>query len=195
MDARRGYAVGFAVLAVTVSACTANGEQPPTTSSASASSSAPSSTTTASSPTTSGTATVDTANLPPEARKHTPEGAAAFVRYFVEQSNKAWTVPDDRVLPPLSDSGCLSCQALQQTAVDLVAKKQHYRSAPVTLSKVAPIPGGPAGQQYVRVLGTQNRVDIIDRAGKVVSTDPKKPVALTASAVWRGNTWLVYDMG
>ncbi|MDU0314395.1 DUF6318 family protein [Phycicoccus sp. M110.8] len=196
MDARRGYAVGFAVLALTVSACTANGEEPAKTSSTAPSSSSTSSSTTAPSSTpTSGTATVDPADLPPEARKRTPEGAAAFVRYFVEQSNKAWTEPDAGLLPPLSDSGCLSCQALQRTAAGLVAKKQRYRSAPLTLSKVAALPGGPAGQQYVRVIGTQNRVDVVDASGKVVSTDQKKPVALTASAVWRGKTWLVYDMG
>lgn len=94
--------MGLAVLALAVSACTANGEEQAKTSSTASSSS---STSTASTPpstgTTSGTATVDPASLPPEARKHTPEGAAAFVKYYFDQVNNAWTRPDAQLLPPL----------------------------------------------------------------------------------------------
>jgi hypothetical protein len=176
-----------------VGACSGGGDPPASssTTSSSSSSSSTTSTTTSGAPTTT-TATVD---LPPEARKHTPAGAEAFVRFFVEQSNEAWTKPDDTLLPPLSDNGCLSCEALQKTSAKLVANKQRYRSDPMTIEEIGAIGGAPSGQQYVRVIGIQNRVEVIDSAGKVVLTDPKKGVALTASAVWKEDRWFMYDMG
>ena len=192
MRVRGRYAAWPALAALlAVGACSGGGDPPTPSSTSSTSTSSSTTSSTTSSPST----TTASVQLPPEARKHTPEGAEAFVRFFVEQSNEAWTKPDDSLLPPLSEKGCLSCEALQKTAGQLVAKKQRYRTNPVTLQEIDAVGGAPSGQQYVRVLGTQNRVDVIDSTGKVVMTDPKKSVALTASAVWKEGRWFMYDMG
>jgi hypothetical protein len=191
----RGRYAAWPALAVVlaVGACSGVDDPPPSSSTSSGSSSSSSTpTTTTSSPSTTATATV---KVPAAAQKHTPEGAAAFVKFYIDQSNDAWTKPDDSLLPPLSDKGCLSCQALQKTATNLVAKKQKYRTSPMTITKLGAVGGAPTGQQYVRVLGTQNRVDVIDSKGTVVMTDPKQSVALTASAVWKEGRWFIYDMG
>jgi hypothetical protein len=186
-------AASLTVGGVVLSGCSGDGDPPATSTSTSSTSSSSSTTTTPSTTTTS--ATTSPVKLPPEATKHTEKGAEAFVEFFVEQSNDAWTKPDATLLPPLSDPGCLSCQALQKTATNLVAKKQKYRSAPMTITKIGAVGGAPSGQQYVRVLGTQNRVEVVDSEGTVVLMDPKQSVALTASAVWREGRWLIYDMG
>lgn len=136
---------------------------------------------------------MDPADLPPEARKHTPEGAVSFARYYLSQLNVAWTKPDDGVLPPLAESGCLSCKDLQSTAVELVAKGHRYRTNPITIRSAALL-GDESGQTQVRVQMTQNRVDIINAQGGIVSTDAKKDFARTVAVVWRGNGWLLYGI-
>ena len=195
MDARRGYAAGFAVLALTVSACTANGEEPAKTSSTAPSSSSTSSSTTApSSAPTSGTATVDPADLPPEARKHTPEGAAAFVKYYVEATNQASRTADVSLLPPLADAGCKSCAAIQSSVEQLQKQQRHYSADPVNGISADPLPGGAAGQQLVRLQMMQSGAKVVDSSGKVVDEDKRMNVARTVSVVWRGDSWIVYGI-
>lgn len=133
--------------------------------------------------------------LPPEATKHTEKGAEAFVKFYLEQVNTAWTTPKADVLPPLSDSGCISCEAFEKEAKNLVAKGHRYASNPATYKSFRAFGGAPTGRQYVRVLGTQHQVDVVDAKGQVVSTDPKKPIAVNAMTVWEGGRWLLYDMG
>ena len=134
------------------------------------------------------------ADLPPEARKHPPEGAAAFVKYYFDQVNEAWTKPDAEILPPLGEEGCKSCAGLQETAQSLVAKSRKYASPPITVTKVQPLAGAPAGQQYVRVFIDQHAVDVVDAAGKVVTKDKAGRGARTAAVLWMGETWRVYGI-
>jgi hypothetical protein len=133
--------------------------------------------------------------LPPEATKHTEKGAEAFVKFYLDQVNASWMTPLAGVLLPLSDSGCISCKSFEKEAHDLVSKGHRYASAPATYTSFTAFGGAPEGRQYVRVLGTQNRVNIVDAKGNVVSTDPKKPIAVNAMTIWQGRRWLLYDMG
>jgi hypothetical protein len=43
------------------------------------------------------------------------------------------------------------------------------------------------------VTAVHQRVDVIDSAGKVVSTDPRQRVTLIALTMWQGDRWLLYD--
>jgi hypothetical protein len=40
----------------------------------------------------------------------------------------------------------------------------------------------------------QNRVDIVDAAGRVVSTDKKDTFLRTVAVIWKGGRWLIYDV-
>jgi hypothetical protein len=130
--------------------------------------------------------------IPAAAQKHTPEGAEAFVRFFIEQSNDAWTKPDATLLPPLSDPGCIACKGLQDTAEELVAKKQHYVSAPVSNIRTTAIGGAKPGQQMVRMFAKQNKVKVIDAAGKLVRTDPAMDLARSVLLTWGSGGWRVF---
>jgi hypothetical protein len=194
---RRWYAAGLgAVALLALGACSGDEGDPGTSPSSSSSSSTTSGTSTGApttgSPTT--TATVDPADLPPEARKHTPEGAAAFVKYYIEQLNLAWTTPDSSLLPPLSDPECIACKNLNDTAVQLERDKQHYTRDPVTVTKVVPLSENGKGVQLVRLFMDQHKVDVVDSAGKIVLTDPKKKVARTVGTTWVGKSWQLFGM-
>jgi hypothetical protein len=135
-----------------------------------------------------------TASVPAAARAHTKAGAEAFVRFYVGQTNVAWTVPSTSVLPPLSDEGCKSCDSLQSTARDLQSKGQRYVSDPVSIVDVAAFSGAAAGRQYVRARLQQHTVNVVDGAGRVVLTDPAKALTRTVEVTWKEGRWLLYDM-
>jgi hypothetical protein len=133
-------------------------------------------------------------DIPAAARKHTEAGAEAFVKFFVEQSNVASMRADTTILPSLSVPECQSCQRLQGQVEDLKAKGHHYKSAPVTVSKVTAVDGGQDGQQFVRLQMTQNPAAVVDTRGKTVSTDPRAELARTTSLVWVGERWLIFGI-
>jgi hypothetical protein len=40
----------------------------------------------------------------------------------------------------------------------------------------------------------QHKVNVVDSKGRVVLTDPAKRLARTAGVVWKGDSWLMYDL-
>ncbi|NYG05757.1 hypothetical protein BJ986_000244 [Phycicoccus badiiscoriae] len=131
--------------------------------------------------------------IPAAARAHTPAGAEAFVKFFMDQVSTAWTKPQAGLIPPLGEPDCLSCQSFERTASDLVAKAQRYESRPSTTISSVAIEGGP--RQMVHLVIQQHEVDVVDRAGKTVLTDKSKRFAVNAELTWRGGRWWLYDMG
>jgi hypothetical protein len=190
----RGRYAAWPALAVVlaVGACSGGDDPPPSSSTSSGSSSSSStSTTTTSSPSTTATATV---KVPAAAQKHTPEGAAAFVKFYLDQINVAWTTPKAGIVAQLSDPSCESCASFEDTAAQLAKDGQRYSATPSTFTTVRAYSGAPAGQQLVRVIGTQRKVDIVDSSGRVIKTDPRQSIAANALAIWKGDRWLMYDL-
>jgi len=145
-------------------------------------------TTTPASPTTDPTTDP---NIPAAARLHTPAGAEAFVRYFYSRVNAAWTKPSAGLISALSSSGCLSCDALEATAADLVKKRQHYDGPPVTIVSVGNIGEVSPGHPEVLVRFTQERRNVIDSSGHVVLTDQRKQGKFVAALGWLSRGWSV----
>ena len=186
------YAACGLIATLGLAGCTGGGDDPPpssTTASGGPTRSSPSSgsTTTASSPPTA------TVAIPAAARAHTEAGAEAFVKFFVEQSNIAWTLPKAGLLPPLSDPGCIACKGLEGTASELAAKKQRYVSEPITQIRTNAVGGGADGQQMVRLNAKQNKVKVVDSAGAEVRTDPAMDIARTVLLTWGNEQWRVFD--
>jgi hypothetical protein len=132
--------------------------------------------------------------IPAAARVKSEKGAEAFVRYFFDQVNLAWTTPDPDLIEANSESDCKSCRSLRDTAKELQAKKQRYAAKPVTVRSVKTVGGAPPGQQFVEADLLQHRVDVVDAAGKVVSTDKRATLLRTVALIWEGGRWLVYGV-
>ncbi|MCH8613297.1 DUF6318 family protein [Arsenicicoccus dermatophilus] len=82
-----------------------------------------------------------TAGIPAAARAHTPEGAEAFVRYFIDQVNVAWTTPRTGLIASLSLPTCKSCTNLEKGAADMAAADSHYAKPMLTLKNEVFSPG------------------------------------------------------
>ena len=127
-------------------------------------------------------------------RAHTPAGAEAFVQVFVDRINAAYSTADATLIGAISEKGCLSCKSLQADVSSLAAKGQRYASDALTFKSAIAIGGAPKGQQHVRLFMTQNRIEVVDASGRVVRTDPAKPLKSTVGLIWEGSHWLVFGM-
>jgi hypothetical protein len=117
------------------------------------------------------------------------KGAEAFVRYFFDQVNQAWMQPRAGLIASLSSSPCDFCTTTEQAAQALVKAGQRYRSKPVSVRGVDPLTGAPDGQVYLYVDMVQNRSDIVDSAGKVVTTDRRRAIPSNVAVLWSDGGW------
>lgn len=193
--------VGAAMAGVVLVGCTTNGSSGPTTgSSASTSqvtvavtalpttSSPPSSDPTASA---TGTAMPLPVDLPVAAREQSAAGAEAFVRFFYQQMNRAWTQPAAGLIPPLCLSSSKSCAGIERVASQLVRDRQRYAGDPLTISLVVPLGAGSPSSIAVDVQGRQENRDVVDAQGKVMLTDLQKPAHFEVQLVRLSDGWRV----
>ena len=147
-----------------VAGCTSEPEPGPSTSKPLVTTPAPSSPTptpTTSSPSPSAT------GMPAAAKVKSEAGAIAFVKYFFDQVNLAWTTPEPDLLRSLSNPDCISCASLTTTASDHV--------------------------QVTFVLD-QKLSNVVDKNGAVVLTDQPKVVERRVELEWVNSQWRVWDI-
>jgi hypothetical protein len=165
---------------------------PPATSSPSATVTSTPPSPSPSSPSPSASPSVD---IPAAARVKSDKGAEAFVRYFFDQVNTAWTKPQAGLVSALADSGCQFCLKTESDAKQLVAAGERYTVPPISLRSVAAISGAaPKGQSLVLTDATQNKVDVLDASSGVVRSDVKKELRLMTGLIWKGGRWFVYEV-
>ncbi|MHB8275187.1 MAG: DUF6318 family protein [Dermatophilaceae bacterium] len=192
---KRTSAVLVAVpLAVSTLLAGCGGDAKPGASSSSTSTSSPTATpaptTPSASPTTTASPTTDP-NIPAAARAHTPAGAEAFVRYFVERLNVAWTAPVAGILSPLCQATSKACAANEKTATRLVKEGHRYDGNPVTIKVIAALDSASPNHLDVLANVVQERRSEIDAAGKTYATDERKDLRLDFELLYTGQAWSV----
>jgi len=118
----------------------------------------------------------------------------AFVRYFIEQSNLAWTKPDTTLIQPLSEEGCQSCKAFQSGAGDLATNGRRFDQDPVRLTSLAVRPGAPEGRVFLTAHLHQTSAHVIDQTGQITSTQSAEDLVRQIAVIWMGDRWLLYGM-
>jgi len=139
-------------------------------------------------------ATDDRPQIPAAARAHTPAGAEAFVRYFIERSNVAWTGPHTGILIPLCQSSAIACTGLEKDATRLAKAGHHYDGDPVTIKFVGVLDATRANNYDVLANVVQENRNEIDAAGKVYVTDKRKNIHLNFELLYTGSEWSVATM-
>ncbi len=134
-------------------------------------------------------------SIPAEAMAQTPEGAVAFVKFFFDEVNRAYLEPNGGILPGLGDPDCRSCASLQANAEEYVANNQRYSSSALSVSDPRAADGAPIGQQFVTLTLNQLAANVVDGSGATVSTKEAKSVERRVLLTWRGDRWLVFDIG
>lgn len=176
--------VGAAMVA---GGCTGGGSDsapPPTAPPSTSDTAAP---TTSSPPATTGSVDSD---IPAAARANTPEGAEAFVRYFVEQVNRSWQTANSELVRPLASDECTSCTAFMGTADEYKRLGHHYDGVPMAVADSIVSAFSETEGTVVFVYGEQAAAAIVDSSGATVRSIPaaKSNIAVTARF---GDSWKV----
>jgi hypothetical protein len=158
-----------------------NTGSPPTTPTASP-------TTTSATPTTVPAPTTDP-DIPDAARARTPAGAEAFVHYFFETLNLAWTTPRAGILSPLCQGSSKSCAANESTATELTKAGHHYDGNPVTVKSVRTLSALSPNKYDVLATVVAEPVREVDGVGKAYVTERREKLSARFVLLYTDQAW------
>ncbi|WP_377645644.1 hypothetical protein [Oryzobacter terrae] len=108
----------------------------------------------------------------------------------MEQSARAWTVPDPRLLDGHGTASCRTCANLQKTAEQLLSDGQRYESVPIRVDGIQRFSG--EGDKWVFDLTlTEPAAKIVDESGATVNSYKSRQLTRAIAVVWQGDRWLV----
>ena len=122
-------------------------------------------------PTPKPSATAAPVVVPSAARVHDAFGAAAFVRFYYAQLNRAWSLPDGQLLAPLSDPECGTCKSYVETAQELTKNGQRLEGNSVNVTAVE-APPEENGIVAVDLFFDQPARSIVSTTGAVIKVFP-----------------------
>lgn len=129
--------------------------------------------------------------LPPEAAAETPEGAAAFARYWFEALEAALATGDVSQLRGLSGQACSSCTNLIGAAEDVAAQGQSIQGAGFSVD-FAEAPPVEHGVVVVELRYRRDGGRLLNSHGEVVSQIAAEgPINAQMRLTRRGESWIV----
>ena len=176
-------AVG-AVLAAGAAGCSGD-EDPPASRTSTTSMTSGASATTSASPTTSS----PTIDLPPEATKHTEEGAQAFAQYYWEQVSEMLVTNDASTVKAMNSPACSACSAFTDIAKKRKAEGVHSEERSYRIKIVRTVTGGE-DKYTISVAGEEVPVKNVNDAGEVVKTSDPGVFSWATTVTW-SSSWLV----
>ncbi|WP_152186085.1 DUF6318 family protein [Segeticoccus rhizosphaerae] len=161
----------------------------------------PTGTTTPSDPATSssprptkGTEEAGAPGVPKAARQHTNKGAEAFVRYYNQQLNIAWSKPKTGLLKPLSLPSCKTCAAYEGTARDSEKRDRHLDGPVSRLADVQITPATKTGSILATATQRLLRRSVVDSSGNVKDRTKAKTIFPETELKWTGDGWRVAEI-
>lgn len=129
--------------------------------------------------------------IPLAARQRTAAGAEAFVRYYLDVSNRMGVNPRSGQLSPLSTANCRTCVNWEETADELLQEKRRYAGPPMSLVTIGGLSGLPeTDKQYdVGARVREGAQPLVDATGRVVERFPVQEGTYIFTLVWAGQTW------
>jgi hypothetical protein len=172
------------------------GDSKPPASSSSSIGSSPTTTaapTTSASPTSTASQAIDP-NIPAAARAHTPAGAEAFVRYYFERLNVAWTGPRAGILAPLCQASAIACAGFEKDATRLTKEGHRYDGNPVTIKYIGTTNATNRSKYDVLANVIQEHRSEIDATGKAIVIDQRKDLRFHFVLLYVGQAWSVLSL-
>ncbi len=129
--------------------------------------------------------------LPAAAKKHTNDGAKAFIAHLIDQVNAAWTAPDSTALDGLCDEGAGACRFWVDEAQKLAREGQRYEGDPVSLRKLDPLSPAAGKTRFITHI-VQERRGIVNARGVRVKTDPHIEAVFISTVSWTSTGWRLF---
>ncbi|WP_345205699.1 DUF6318 family protein [Fodinibacter luteus] len=132
--------------------------------------------------------------VPAAAREKTEEGAEAFVRHFMVEASKAWTVPDPALIERHATDKCGACADLASVARDLEADGHRYDTDPISLEELTLLRESSDGYAFDAQL-LENEVDVVTLSGTVVESFPERAITRAIAVKWEEGRWRLDGIG
>lgn len=167
------------VVVAVVGACSGDEEQPRALPSAAPTAAAP---------------TPTAGPVPTEAQAETPEGAAAFARFFYAEVQRAFAEKDPAIVERLSAPSCETCKLFVASLTTL--RDNDESASPVRYDiKAAESPAITGEEAIVTVLYDGPAIQRFDAAGAVIREEPAVVDAQEQMLLVRGpRGWLVSEI-
>lgn len=129
--------------------------------------------------------------LPSEAAAETPQGAAAFARYYFDVLNRAFASGDATQVRQLSHPGCDACNNLIGAIEEEPDPQERIEGGDYRIV-FAESPPAEAGDVVVEVRYSLTEVRVLRPDGAVVRTKPAEPgIDAQLRLIRRGSSWIV----
>jgi len=134
--------------------------------------------------------------VPAAARAATPEGAAAFARYFFEVYDHAFRTSDTTALRSVCTPDCTFCR-LVTTIVDSAREKgTHVEGGRTIVTAADARPGSTTGWTLLTVHYDTEASRTLTRSGAVETQAPANPgQRLNVAVSWTGDHWALATTG
>ena len=129
--------------------------------------------------------------VPSAAAAATPQGAAAFVRFFIDEVSASFAHADSSRVKRLSEASCDTCRSYEKAADEL--HRDGQRVLPASLRVLsAEAPPAENGYVFVDLIAEQPKRELVDSANRVVESLASIPrVHLTVVLHRVSQSWLV----
>lgn len=129
------------------------------------------------------------ARIPKAARAHTAQGAEAFARFYLEQVNQAWMVPDPELIRPYALQACKTCANYVATAEWLRRQDLRFGGPPSSLGASGVLPESKSDDVIVQIVQVQQSAKLLHSDGSVEREVPRAASLLDVAVTWRADTW------
>jgi len=131
--------------------------------------------------------------LPAEAQHPTPAGAVAFVRYYVDLYNNAFTSFDTQYLRAVSDSRCTFCASVMKNVGDVESKGRRVEGGALVVQAAVASPGEATDGLIVAARIDQEAGRTVDSSGNVATVIAAQAnMAMDTAVRWDGR-WVFLD--
>jgi len=134
-------------------------------------------------------------SIPAEAMAQTPEGAVAFVKFYYDRMNAAWSGPQPSLLEGLSTADCGTCSNLTQRAKDLNAAGQKTSGPASNIVNPVVVEGATTSDVFVDYVYEQQPVSVLNPGGAPATQLSARTIALRALLHWRDGRWYMAAIG
>lgn len=129
--------------------------------------------------------------LPSEAAAATPQGAAAFTRYYFDAVNQAFAAGDASQVRVLSDPGCDACNNLARAIEEEPAPGERIEGGDYQIV-FAESPPTDNGDVVVEIRYALTAVRVLAADGRVIRTKPEvSAVDAQVRLIRNGGSWVV----
>lgn len=129
--------------------------------------------------------------LPSEAAAETPQGAAAFTKYYLELLNQAFRTRDASAVRRVSDPGCGGCSNLIGAIEEPPEEGRRVEGGEYVV-KFAEAPPVENGDVIVELRYSLTELRILDAAGQILDRKPAvQDVDAQMRLLRRGPSWVV----